>query len=247
MEYVFSATPCVEIGYSYGAHDLKNISNVPDAKSCHKECEKVANCTFWIYFTESAAVNQTDKKTCWLKSSKDESKKSNKTGGVISSLKTCPSNDSSSSNSSPEDSTATCSCKALYVSVKMFAAADDNDLYSGTYYHKGNDFNEHAYWGKPSPNGNSYTALYNLNYRWIFAHGKKEDFENANFHGQKIKTKTISGGSTCPTEKTLQWTYRDWANWNDVPEEKKITFTCLGIYQINTISTKQVSNIFLCL
>ena len=91
----FPATPCVETGYWYGENYLKNINNVSDAKSCHKECESVANCQFWIYQTENTAVQQDKNKRCWLKTAKDESKKI-AIPGIISSHKTCPSNNPSS-------------------------------------------------------------------------------------------------------------------------------------------------------
>ena len=84
-----NVTNCIETGYWYGGNDLLNIDNIPDAKTCHKECEKKADCTYWIYFSEKVGLS--DAKKCWLKRHKNQSEKSVLMPGVISSYKTCPS------------------------------------------------------------------------------------------------------------------------------------------------------------
>ena len=87
-----TATPCTETGYWYGGKDLKDINNIPDAKTCHKECEKEGGCKYWIYFSQKF-VPMSDAKKCWLKRhdfDKDNSQKSLWIPGVISSHKTCP-------------------------------------------------------------------------------------------------------------------------------------------------------------
>ena len=93
-----TATPCTETGYWYGGKDLKDISNISDAKTCHKECEKEGGCKYWIYFSQKF-LPMSDAKKCWLKRhdfDKDNSQKSLWIPGVISSHKTCPTNKTNS-------------------------------------------------------------------------------------------------------------------------------------------------------